>query len=237
VFRTLFGLGCLLYAWFGERLARARVQVHDGRLIVHDYLRTRRVNASDIREITWDWLRRGGTRWVAPRVHLAGGGSIRLSGLWSYGSRQAELVRIVEEILSLLGVQVPVEGQPLDQASDQDPGSSHPGIHVPVHEHLPGQLPDKAPGPESSDGLAGRSPVGLPGESVGAPRPPRHFLKGLRSALPYVLGFTLGILYIVSSAVRVLVILLYCVLALLSLIRLMTGHRRGRSARPQPPSR
>ena len=174
---------------------------------------------------------------MAPRVHLAGGGSIRLSGLWSYGSRQAELVRIVEEILSLLGVQVPVEGQPLDQASDQDPSSSLPGVHVPAQEHLTGQLPDKAPGPDSSNGLAGRSPVGLPGESVGAPRPPRHFLKGLRSALPYVLGFTLGILYIVSSAVRVLVILLYCVLALLSLIRLMTGSRSKRSARSRPSSR
>lgn len=50
LFRTLFGLGCLLYAWFGERLVRARVQVHGGRLIVHDYLRTRTVSASDIRE-------------------------------------------------------------------------------------------------------------------------------------------------------------------------------------------
>src|SRR5579859_1557503 len=49
VFRTLFGLGCLLYAWFGERLARARVQVRGGRLIVHDYLRTRTVNAGDVR--------------------------------------------------------------------------------------------------------------------------------------------------------------------------------------------
>lgn len=236
LFRTLFGLGCLLYAWFGERLARARVQVHGGRLIVHDYLRTRTIDAIDIREITWDWWRSRGTRWVVPRVHLASGGSIRLSGLWSYGSRRAELVTTVEEILSLLGVHVPVQGQPPDQASDQDPDRSPLGVHAAVQEQFPGQLPDQASAPDSSSGLADQSPVGLPGESVGAPRPPRQFRKGLRKALPYLLGLVLGVLYIVSAAVRVLVILLYCALALLNLIRFMAGPHRSGGAHPRPPS-
>jgi hypothetical protein len=211
VFRTLFGLGCLLYAWFGERLARARVQVHGGRLIVHDYLRTRTVNASDIREITWDWLGGRGTPWVAPRVHLADGRSIRLSGLWSHGSRWAELVTIVEKIQSLLGVHVPVEGQPPEQASDPDPGSPLPEVHALAHEQCPGQ-----------------SSVGLPGDSVGAPRPPRQFRKGLLNSLPIVIGLTLGVFYIFSAAARVLVILLYCVLALLNLVRWIRGARRHR---------
>lgn len=230
LFRILFGLGCLLYALFGERLARARVQVHDGRLIVHDYLRTRTISASDVREITWDWWRSGVTRWVVPRVHLANGGSIRLSGLWCYGYRRAELVRTVEEILSLLGVHVPVEGQP----PEHEPGGSLSGVPVPVLEQLPSRLPDQAPTPASS---TGPSHLGLPSESIGAPRPPHQFLRGMRKALPYVLGLTLGVLYIVSATVRVLVILLYFVLALLSLIRFMLGPHRNRNSRPRPSSR
>ena len=162
LFRTLFGLGCLLYAWLGERLARVRVQVHGGQLIVHNELRTRTVNASDVREITWDWWRNRGTWRVVPRVHLADGGSFRLSALWSHGSRQAELVTTVEEILSLLGVHVPVQGQPPDQASDQDRDSSLLGAHLPVQEQFPGQLPDQAAAPDSSSGLPDQSPVGLP---------------------------------------------------------------------------
>jgi hypothetical protein len=213
LFRTLFGLGCLLYAWFGERLARVRVQVHGGQLIVHNEFRTRKVKASDVREITWDWWRNRGTWWVVPRVHLADGGSFRLSALWSYGSRQPKLVTTVEEILSLLGA------------------------HVPVHEQFPGQAPDQAQAPDSSSGLPDQSPAGLPSESVGVPRPPRQFRKGLRHWLPVVLGLSLGVLYIVSAAVRVLVILLYAVLALLNLIRFIAGSRRSSRARPQPPSR
>ena len=228
LFRTLFGLGCLLYAWFGERLARARVEVRGSRLIVHDSLRTRAVNASDIREITWDWLSKGGgTRWVAPRVHLANGGSIRLSGLWSYGSRWAELATMVEEILTLLGVHVPVDGRSPDPAPAPDPDSSLSGVHVPAQE----QLPDQAAAPDSASRPASQSPAGLPTESVGAPRPPRHFGKNLLKSLPYVLGGTLGILYVFSAAVRVLVILLYAVLAVVSLVRFVAGSRRGRRAR------
>ena len=190
-----------------------RVQVHGGQLIVHNELRTRTVNASDVREITWDWWRNRGTRRVVPRVHLADGGSFRLSALWSHGSRQAELVTTVEEILSLLGV------------------------NVPVQEQFPGQLPDQAAAPDSSSGLPDQSPVGLPNESVGVPRPPRQFRKGLRHWLPIVLGLALGVLYIVSAAVRVLVILLYAALALLNLIRFVVRPRRSGRARPQPPSR
>jgi hypothetical protein len=150
---------------------------------------------------------------VVPRVHLAGGGSFRLAGLWSYRSRRAELVPTIKEIVSLLGV------------------------HVPVQEQFPGQLPDQASAPDSSSGLPDQSPDALPSESVGAPRPPRQFRKGLRNALPIVLGLTLGVLYIVSSAARVLVILLYFVLALLNLIRFMVRPRRNRRARLRSPSR
>jgi hypothetical protein len=215
LFRTLFGLGCLLYAWLGERLARVRVQVHGGQLIVHNEFRTRTVNASDVREITWDWWRNRGTRRVVPRVHLAGGDSFRLSALWSQGSRQAELVTTVEEILSLLGA------------------------HVPVQEQFAGQPPDRAAAPHSSSVLPDRSPVGLPNESVGVPRPPRQFRKGLRNWLPIVLGLALGVLYIVSATVRVLVILLYAALALLNFFRFIVRPRSSSSsrARPQPQSR
>jgi hypothetical protein len=226
VFRTLFGLGCLLYAWFGERLARARVDVHGGRLIVHDYLRTRTVQAGDVREVSWEWWRTGSTPWVVPRVHLADGGSIRLSGLWSYGSRRAQLAAMVEEILSLLGVRVPVQ------------------------EQVPGQGPDRASAPDAPDAPgrpAGQVPVGLPSESVGVPRPRRQFRtglrprfqfpKGLRNWLPVLIGLTLGVLYIVSATVRVLVILLYVVLAARNLIRFIAGSRRSRAARPRPPAR
>jgi hypothetical protein len=217
LFRTIFGLGCLLYAWLGERLARVRVQVHGGQLIVHNELRTRTVNASDVREITWDWWRSRGTRRVVPRVHLADGDSFRLTALWSHGSRHAELVTTVEEILSLLGA------------------------HVPVQEQFPGQLPDRAAdraaAPDSSSGLPDQAPVGLPNESVGVPRPPRQFRKELRHWLPIVLGLALGVLYIVSATVRVLVILLYAALALLNLMRFIVRPRRSSRVLPQPPSR
>jgi hypothetical protein len=224
VFRTLFGLGCFLYAWWGERHARVRVQVHGGQLIVYNYLRTRTVNASDIREITWDWWRNR----VVPRVYLAGGGSFRLAGLWSYRSHRAELLTMVEEILSLLGV------------------------HVPVEEQIPSRLPDQASASGSSSGLPDQSPVGpptigdvntaaspdgLPSQSVGTPRLPRKFRKELRTWLPIVLGLALGVLYIMSATVRVLVILLYAGLAFFNLIRFIAVPRRSNRASPRSPSR
>jgi hypothetical protein len=83
---------------------------------------------------------------------------------------RAELVTTVEEILSLLGA------------------------HVPVQEQSQGQLPDQAAVTGSSSGIPDQSPVGLPNESVGVPRPPRQFRKGLRHWLPIVLGLALGVL-------------------------------------------
>lgn len=204
VFRAIFGLGCFLYAWWGERLARVRVQVHGGQLIVHNYVRTRTVNGSDIQEITWDWWRYR----VVPRVHLVDGDSFRLAGLWSYGSHRAEVLTIVEEILSLLGV------------------------HVPVEEQIPGQLPDQASALDSFSGLPdallapAKSPEGLPSESVGASRPPHNFRKRLRTALPIVLGLALGVLWCVSATVRALVIVLYVVLAFVNFIRFIAVPRR-----------
>jgi hypothetical protein len=98
-------------------------------------------------------------------------------------------------------------------------------------------LPDRAAATDSSGGLPDQSPVGLPNETVGVPRPPRQFRRGLRHWLPIVLGLALGVLYIVSAAVRVLVILLYAALALLNLIRFVLRPRRSSRAPLQPPSR
>jgi hypothetical protein len=125
LFKSLWAVGWLLFAAMGIRFASMRVKVRGGQLIVRNYFRTRRVNASEVRGITWNQLRGR----VAPSVHLAGGGSILLAALWSYGYRKAELAATVEKILSLLGVQLPVQ------------------------EQSPSRLPARAPTPESPSDL------------------------------------------------------------------------------------
>jgi len=180
LFRTLWAVGWVLFAGYGIRIALMRVQVCGGQLIVRNPFRTRTVNASEVRRITWKRRRSqniiyssSSTGWWAPRVHLTGGGSILLAALWSQGLvPPRELGTTVEEILSLLGV------------------------HVPVQERFPGQLSDQASAPDSSGGLPDQSPVvlttdlvedeaafldwaespvGEPSESVGTPRRSRRY--------------------------------------------------------------
>jgi hypothetical protein len=112
--RIVFVLGCILFALLGIRCARFRVQVRGSQLIIRNYFRTRTVNASEVRRITlarvyMDYFSYS-YYWV-PRVHLAGGGSIRLMALVTPGSPRAaphKLATTVEEILSLLGVHSPI---------------------------------------------------------------------------------------------------------------------------------
>ena len=243
LFKTLWVVAWALFAALLARMALMRVQVRGGKLIVRNYFRTRTVNASEIRGITWDWLRGR----VAPRVHLAGGGSVLLAAFWSYGSRKPQLVATVEEILSLLGVQLPVQ------------------------EQSPGWSPDWAPTPESPSGLPdssavrpasepigvvedkaaflarAKSPAGLPGESVGARRPPRQNHRGWRIALSFLPGVLLGTWLVLAqlnanSAWAMvslsLFIVSFCILAAVRLVRMIVQMQRNRRGGypPSPPS-
>lgn len=105
--------------------------------------------------------------------------------------------------------------------------------HPDMSEQFPGQIPGQDP----RNDPRGQSPVGLPSESIGAPRPPHQFRKGLRAALPIVLGLGLGGLYIANSTARVLFILAYAALAWFYFIRLIVRRLRIRRTRLRPPSR
>ena len=82
----------------------------------------------------------------------------------------------------------------------------------------------------------------LPSESIGAPRQPRQYRKGLRNALPVVLGLAVGIVYILVSPARPLLTVIYAVYLIVTGVTVMA--RRGRSAwrrrsrrdRHRPPS-
>lgn len=66
-------------------------------------------------------------------------------------------------------------------------------------EQFPGQRPDRAAGQGPLGDAAGQPPIGLPSEYVGAPRRPRQFRRGLRSALPTVLGLALFGAFVLAS--------------------------------------
>jgi hypothetical protein len=195
---------------------------------------------------------------VAPRVHLAGGSSILLSAIWSYGYGKLELAATVERILSLLGVQLPVQ------------------------EEFPGWSLDRAPTPESPNGLPDWSPVGLPSEPIGtaadkaafpaaakspASEPisivadkatflawakspagsPRQNRKGWRIALSFVPGVLLGAWLVlaqwnVSSVWATVSLSLFivsaCILLAVGLVRTIVQWQRNRSRSygPRPPS-
>jgi hypothetical protein len=215
LFKILWAVGWLLFAALGVRFASMRVKVRGGHLIVRNYFRTRRVNPSEVRGITWDRLRGS----VAPRVHLAGGGSVLLAALWSYGYRQDELAATVEKILSLLGVQLPVQ------------------------EESPAWLPDRASTPGSPSGLPDSSPAGLPSESAGVRRPRRQNRKGWRVALSLGPGVLLGVWLILAqlnanSAWAMVSLALFivslCVLFAVGLVRMLVQMRRNRSRRYPP---
>jgi hypothetical protein len=254
LFKILWAVGWFLFAALGVRFASMRVKVRGGQLIVRNYFRTRKANASEVRGITWDRLRRS----VAPRVHLAGGSSILLSAIWSYGYGKLELAATVERILSLLGVQLPVQ------------------------EEFPGWSLDRAPTPESPNGLPDWSPVGLPSEPIGtaadkaafpaaakspASEPisivadkatflawakspagsPRQNRKGWRIALSFVPGVLLGAWLVlaqwnVSSVWATVSLSLFivsaCILLAVGLVRTIVQWQRNRSRSygPRPPS-
>ena len=100
----------------------------------------------------------------------------------------------------------------------------HPGMS----EQFPGQPPDQAPGHDPRSNPQGRSRSGLPSESIGAPRQPRQYRKGLRNALPVVLGLAVGIVYILVSPARPFLAVIYAVYLIVTGVTVMA--RRGRSA-------
>ena len=111
-FKIVLVLGCILFTWFGIRFARQAVQVRDGQLIARNSLRTRKINASEIRGITFVSMPLRGGVSCAPRIHLASGGKIRLAALWTPGTRLApppQLVATVEEIQALLRIHPTVQ--------------------------------------------------------------------------------------------------------------------------------
>jgi membrane-bound metal-dependent hydrolase YbcI (DUF457 family) len=95
-------------------------------------------------------------------------------------------------------------------------------------------------------GLFDQSPTGLPSESVGAPRPrPRQFRRGLRNALPSLLGLALfglvvvlGILFPGNPAIAGWFWLTFAVLVVvLGATRIARLLRLRRARRFRPPSR
>ena len=254
LFKILWAVGWLLFAALGVRFARMRVKVRAGQLIVRNYFRTRTVNASEVRGITWDQLRGS----VAPRVHLAGGGSVLLAAFWSYGYRQAELAATVEKILSLLGVQLPGQEQPPGWLPDRAPTPESPGgLPDSSPAGLPGEpngaAEDKAVFPAGATSAASqpigivedkaaflawaKSPAGLPGESAGVRRPPRQKRKGWRIALSFVPGVLLGVWLVLaesnSSSAWAMVslslfIVSFCILAAVGLVRTIVQMQRNR---------
>jgi hypothetical protein len=101
------GAGVLLL-WLGIRILLAGVQVTGQRLTIRNSLRTRTVNASDIRFITLQQKRdnQGGGSWT-PRVDLMDGTSIWITGLGCggiFGPPDPERVEAVDEVRKLLGI-------------------------------------------------------------------------------------------------------------------------------------
>lgn len=99
------GFLCLL---FGIRLLRVGVQISGEKLTIRSYLRTRTVNASEIRAITMQpkTISQGGATWI-PRVDLTDGTSIWITS-FECGPAAAppklERVATVDEVRKLLGV-------------------------------------------------------------------------------------------------------------------------------------
>jgi hypothetical protein len=231
-------------------------------LIVRNYFRTRRANASEVRGITWDRLRGS----VAPRVHLAGGGSILLAAIWSYGYGKLELAATAERILSLLGVQLPVQeefpGRSLDRAPTPESPSGLPDWSPAGLPSEPiGTVEDKAAFPAAAKSPASepisivtdkaaflawaKSPAGLPGEPAGVRRPPRQNRKGWRIALSFVPGVLLGTWLVLaqrnaSSAWAMVSLALFivsaCILFAVGLVRTIVQMQRNRSRRYPPRS-
>jgi len=92
----------------------------------------------------------------------------------------------------------------------------------------------------------GQSQVELPSESVGAPRPPLQFRRGLRNAFPTAAGLAvfglvlvLGILFPGNAAIAGVFWLTFTVLLIVGgtwrIARLVRVHRARRARRSLPP--
>ena len=90
-----------------------------------------------------------------------------------------------------------------------------------MSEQYPGQVPEQDPG----SGLEGQSPVGLPSQSIGAPRPPRQFRKALGNALPYLIAFALAITWILAPSARPLFTVIFAVYLIVASVTVLA--RRG----------
>jgi len=107
-FRIIWAVIWLSFGLFGIRLARLATQVHNGRLVIRGFFRTRRFDASQIGKISLIRLREGANKvyvWI-PRAYLHSGGSVRLLGLGATGGPQERpaLTAAVQEISALLGL-------------------------------------------------------------------------------------------------------------------------------------
>ena len=104
----VIGLG-FLCLWFGIRLLRVGVQVSGEKLTIRSYLRTRTVDASEIRAITLQpkAISQGGNIWI-PQVDLIDGTNIWITSFeCGPAARPPKLERVatVDELRKLLRVQ------------------------------------------------------------------------------------------------------------------------------------
>ncbi len=116
------GLG-VLCLWFGIRLLRVGVQVSGEKLTIRSYLRTRTVDASEIRAIALQpkVISQGGAVWI-PRVDLTDGTSIWITSFeCGPAARPPRLDRVatVEEVRKLLGVSADNIGTPAGRQHEQ----------------------------------------------------------------------------------------------------------------------
>jgi Septum formation len=124
----LVGLG-VLAIWFGIRLCRVGVQVTGQKLTIRNYVRTRTVNASDIRAITLQpkEISQGGAVWI-PRVDLTDGTSIWITSFECGPARRPpklDRVATVDEVQKLLGLKKaddPAEAPLGEDTPDGPPG-------------------------------------------------------------------------------------------------------------------
>jgi hypothetical protein len=100
-----------------------------------------------------------------------------------------------------------------------------------MSEEFPDQPPAQAPARRAYSDVKPQSATGLPSESVGVRRPPRHWGKTSRNAVPVVIGLALGIVYVTVSSLQWLFILGYVALSVYFVVRLIAHRVRRRRFR------
>ncbi len=111
-----------------------------------------------------------------------------------------------------------------------------------MSDQLPGEPPGQAQGHDPRGNPPDWSRSGLPSESIGAPRPPRQYRKGLRNSLPVAIGLALVVVYIFVSPARTLLAVVYAVYLIVTGVTVMVRRgrrawrRRSRRDRLRPPS-